>query len=155
MLKIFMECEMCGRKIDKSHKVRIDNAILNVCDSCSKFGMPVESKRSYNSLAAAGEKQYTVKMPEKRPVQVQQPYKKQKKPRREKIDYESMEIVDDYADLIKEAREKLSWTQEDLAKKILERKNVLSNIERGELMPDIKTARKLEKLLGIKLISTE
>lgn len=155
MLEIFMECEMCGRKIEKTHKVRIDNAILNVCDSCSKFGVPVDSKRSYNSLASSGERQFAVRMPEKKPVRAPQPYKTQKKPRKQTIDYENLDIVDDYAELIKDAREKLSWTQEDLAKKILERKNVLSNIERGELMPDIKTARKLEKLLGIKLISAE
>jgi putative transcription factor len=149
-----MECEMCGRKIDKSHKVRIDNAILNVCDACSKFGVPVDSARSYNALASSQNKQFAVRMPEKRPARVQ-PYKTQKKPRKKPVDYESMDIVDDYAELIKDARERLSWTQEDLAKKILERKNVLSNIERGELMPDIKIAKKLERLLGIKLITTE
>ena len=43
-------------------------------------------------------------------------------------------------------------SQDDLAKKIFERKNVLSNIERGELLPDISTARKLEKVLNIKLL---
>ena len=49
----------------------------------------------------------------------------------------------------------LAMTQDDLAKKIFERKNVLSNIERGELMPNISTAKKLEKILDVKLIERE
>ena len=65
---------------------------------------------------------------------------------------EDYDIVEDYAELIKNKREEMQMTQDDLAKKIFERKNVLSNIERGELLPDINTARKLEKVLNIKLL---
>lgn len=61
-------------------------------------------------------------------------------------------LIDGCGEAIKSARERIGWTQDDLAKKIMEKKNVLSSIERGALMPDLKTARKLEKTLGIKLI---
>ena len=70
--------------------------------------------------------------------------------RRENV--EDYDVVEDYAELIKNKREEMQMTQDDLAKKIFERKNVLSNIERGELLPDINTARKLEKVLNIKLL---
>ncbi len=63
--------------------------------------------------------------------------------------------MEDYARLIKSKREQMGMTQEELAQKILERKNVLSNIERGELLPDINTAKKLEKVLNIKLIEKD
>ena len=35
----------------------------------------------------------------------------------------------------------LSLTQDELAAKLLEKKNVISSIERGDLLPEIKTAR--------------
>ena len=63
-------------------------------------------------------------------------------------------MVPEYAQIVREARERLSWTQEDLASKLLEKKNVLSKVERGELQPDIKLARKLEKLLDIRLLES-
>ena len=74
------------------------------------------------------------------------------RPRQKEADIENLYVVEEFPRLIKEAREKMSWTQEDLAKKLMERKNVLSNIERGALVPDIKFAKKLERVLGIKLL---
>ncbi len=151
-----MECEMCGRKINKANKVRIDHAILNVCDSCAKFGTPLDPSHGYDKLKPGNSGNITVTIPEKKPARaptsVQRP---RSPPPRRKTSIEELDIVPEYADLIKGARARLSWTQEDLAKKILERKNVLSNIERGELLPDIKTARKLERALGIKLVEKQ
>lgn len=151
-----MECEMCGKKTTKTNKVRVDHAILNVCDSCAKFGEPVSPSHGYDRIRFDKPDEITVTIPEKKPAYVRtRPRPKARTPTKRRPNIDELEIVPEYADLIKEARSRLSWTQEDLAKKILERKNVLSNIERGELLPDIKTARKLEKALGIKLIETE
>lgn len=150
-----MECEMCGRKIDKPHKVRIENTILSVCDSCSKFGVPVEARKSqYLGNSGISQENIAVKIPEKK-VTYSPAAKRRPRPSARRENIEDLDIVDNYAELIRNARSSLSWTQEDLAKKLLERKNVLSNIERGELLPDIKTARKLEKILGIKLVVSE
>lgn len=151
-----MECEMCGRKTTKLNKVRVDHAILNVCDVCAKFGTPVNPNQGYDKVRFNKQDDITVTIPEKKPTYVPQARKPQRKaPPRKRTSIEDLDIVPEYAEIIKEARAKLSWTQDDLAKKILERKNVLSNIERGELLPDIKTARKLEKALGVKLIESE
>jgi putative transcription factor len=146
-----MNCEMCGEPSDKLIKVRISGAILNVCPSCARFGDPVEEKK-LNKIS----ENITIKFPEKKinVVTYKKPFKKQspaKKPvKRENV--EDYDVVEDYAELIKNKREEMNMTQEDLAKKIFERKNVLSNIERGELLPDIGTAKKLEKVLDIKLL---
>ena len=43
-------------------------------------------------------------------------------------------------------------TQEELALKLMEKKHVIANIERGDLKPDIRTARKIEKLLKVTLL---
>jgi transcriptional regulator, XRE family len=101
-------------------------------------------------------KNVIIKFPEKKinVVTYKKPFKKQapvRKPvKRENV--EDYDVVEYYAELIKNKREEMQMTQDDLAKKIFERKNVLSNIERGELLPDISTARKLEKVLNIKLL---
>jgi putative transcription factor len=144
------ECEMCGKKVQKTTKIRVDSAILNVCDACAKFGRPVENTRSYTldqHVASAN----TVVMPEK-PKYSPPPVRPKQAYRKPKDDIENLDIDPDYAIIIREAREKLSWTQEELARKLQERKNVLSSIERGELMPDVRVARKLEKLLEVKIV---
>lgn len=147
---------MCGRKTTKLNKVRVDHAILNVCDVCAKFGTPINPSHGYDKIKFDKSSEITVTIPEKKPVRTTPaPRPKSRPPQRKRQNIEDLEIVPEYADLIKQARSKLDMTQDDLAKKILERKNVLSNIERGDLLPDIKIARKLERALGIKLIETE
>ncbi len=147
---------MCGVETDKLIKIKVDGAVLNVCQSCAKFGKPVEEKK-FNKIS----ENVTIKFPEKKinVVTYKKPFKKvppkKLKNNRDNNDIENMEVVDDYAEIIKNKREQLSMTQEDLAKKILERKNVLSNIERGELMPNIETAKKLEKVLNVKLLEKD
>ncbi len=151
-----MNCEMCGAETDRLTKIKVDGAVLNVCQSCAKFGNPVEEKK-FNKIS----ENITIKFPEKKinVVTYKKPFRKvapkKSKNNRTNNDIENLELVDDYGYIIKNKREQLSMTQEDLAKKILERKNVLSNIERGELMPNIATARKLEKVLNIKLLEKE
>jgi putative transcription factor len=146
-----MNCEMCGTSSDKLIKVRISGAILNVCPNCAKFGEPVEEKK-FNNIS----ENITIKFPEKKinVVTYKKPFKKpvhtKKPPKTENV--EELDVVENYSDLIKNKREEMKMTQDDLAKKIFERKNVLSNIERGELLPDLNTARKLEKVLNIKLL---
>lgn len=142
---------MCGTSSDKLIKVRISGAILNVCPNCAKFGEPVEEKK-FNNIS----ENITIKFPEKKinVVTYKKPFKKpvhtKKPPKTENV--EELDVVENYSDLIKNKREEMKMTQDDLAKKIFERKNVLSNIERGELLPDLNTARKLEKVLNIKLL---
>lgn len=146
---------MCGRKTTKTNRVRIDHAILNVCDTCAKFGEPVNPIHGYDKVRYNKPDEITVTIPEKKPSYVRTGPRPTPKPKpKRKPNVEELDIVPEYAELIKEARSRHSMTQEDLAKKILERKHVLSNIERGELLPDIKTARKLEKALGIKLVES-
>ena len=61
-------------------------------------------------------------------------------------------IVDDYAHVIKEGREKKKLTQEELALNIKERHSLIHNIESSGLKPSLELAKKLEKYLGITLI---
>ena len=139
-----MYCEMCGKNVPKTQKVIVEGTVLMLCDSCAKFGKPVEQPKKEV-------KPVVIERPQNRPFTAYVP--KPQKPRvNRNTDQEDLFIAPEYAQIIREAREKLSWTQEDLAAKLLEKKNVLAKVERGELQPDMKLARKIEKLLDIKII---
>ncbi len=142
---------MCGNKAQKLTKMRIDGAILSVCDSCSKFGTPVTSIRATAQKKTEFHGQVTLQVREK-PVVVGKPRSQQKIRREGQRGDEELEIVPDYHSIIREAREKSAMTQEELALKLMEKKHVIANIERGDLKPDIRTARKIEKLLKVTLL---
>ncbi len=147
-----MDCEMCGKKVPHLEKVRIEGAVLNVCDSCAKLGTPAESIRTRYSSPSAHSSNEPIIIPQKKIVV---PPSRPSSRRKRRDNIEDLDVVPEYAELIKSAREKLSITQDELASKILEKKNVIASIERGDLLPEIKTARKLERLLNIKLLESE
>lgn len=125
---IFMRCEICGKKImGQPLKTKIDGSVMNVCNDCSKFGKI----------------QRQPKKPTTRPRAVNRP------PRRERPSYE---VLEDYNSIVREAREKKGWSRENLAEKIYEKVSVINRIEAGRMSPDIKLARKLEKILNVTIL---
>lgn len=141
-----MFCEMCGNEVPRTQKVRVDSAVLMLCDRCAKFGTPVDPpKKAIQSVVL--EKPAT---PVHRARPIPMPKKKVHRPAQ--VNAEDLFVIPEYAQIINQARSRLSWTQEDLANKLLEKKNVLAKIERGELTPDLRLARKIEKILDIKLL---
>jgi putative transcription factor len=64
----------------------------------------------------------------------------------------SQEIVEDYPDVIREAREKLGLSTEDLGKKISEKESILRKIETRKISPNDQLISKLEHTLKIKLL---
>lgn len=117
------QCELCGTNSELSKSI-IEGALLSVCRKCLAFGNGVE----------VGSKPVS-----KRKVNISIP------------DVEEA-IVQDYAELIKSAREKDNLTREFLAKAIGERESVLQKIEAGHNEPSLIIAQRLENFLKIKLI---
>lgn len=64
----------------------------------------------------------------------------------------SEEVVEDYSEKIRQAREKLGLSHEDLGMKINEKANVLRKIETRKLSPNNLLVSKLERTLKIKLL---
>ena len=119
-----MTCDMCG-KDTKLFKIKIENAIMSVCENCSKFG-DVFSE--------------VVKKIEIKPI-------------KKKIENEAFEIIKEgYGFTIKKAREKLGLKQEELAKQIKEKASLIHKLENELIEPNLVLAKKLEKFLRIKLI---
>jgi putative transcription factor len=136
-----MRCEVCGRKIH-SEPVRaiIEGAHLTVCVECSKHG----------KVLLPGE--------EAAPPQSPSPTKSyahipviMRKPAAAQVQI-SQEVIEDYAIQIRQAREKLGLSHEDLGKKINEKASLLRHIETGKVAPNNSLAARLEHVLKIKLM---
>ncbi len=105
-------------------KAKIEGTVVSVCDSCSKFGQAVHEAKP-------------VKMPD-RP--------KMRAP-------EEVYFVDNFPAVIRRGREELSLTRQELAGKIKEKVSVIERIEGGS-RPEKAVAEKLERVLGIRLMSS-
>lgn len=64
---------------------------------------------------------------------------------------ETLELVGDFGQRVRQAREGLGLSHEDLGRKIRERVSVIRKIESGKMVPDLVLAEKLEHALKIKL----
>jgi uncharacterized protein (TIGR00270 family) len=74
---------------------------------------------------------------------------------RENLDEPEFEIDPDYFIIVRQAREKMSLTQEALGRAINEKPSVISHVESKKLKPDPILARKLMHHLKINLFVLE
>lgn len=134
-----MRCEVCGRKIHgPPTRALIEGAKLTVCIECSKHGKIIREEE-------VDVRQRVPKKPLK-PVSFVQ-----RKPAKAKVDT-TQEIVEGYDQKIRQAREKLGLSHEELGKKINEKASVLSKLETGKMTPNNQLVTKLEHVLKIKLL---
>jgi len=143
-----MRCEVCGRKIHENpSKVIIEGAKMTVCHECAKHGTTtwsetpkprVELQKPNLSSAL-----YASSLS---PIQIK------KKIVQPKVDT-TQEIVEDYGEVIRQAREKAGLSHEELAKKINEKESLLRKIETGKVAPNDLLVSKLEHALKIKLLA--
>ena len=133
-----MICELCGRDVPRLHRVIIEGVVLNVCDECAKFGKEIKGNDVPKDVKY---------LP---PEIVRERIERKRRSTDRALEEEEI-LVEDYPERIRSAREKMGLTQEELAKMILEKRTVISKLERGEMRPDEKLTKKLEKALHIKL----
>ncbi len=121
---------MCGTETERLFKTNIEGSELNVCGGCSGYGKVISEIK--------------IKAPK---------LKKAEKEKKQDSEKELVFIiVSDYAEMIRKGREAFGLKQEDFAKKINEKQALIHKIETGHFKPNIDLARKLEKILKIKLI---
>ena len=127
---IRINCDLCGKVNESLNRTLIENVELNVCSACSKFGKVLE--------------------PIKRPSAKEQHKQliRLHDEKEEKIEL----LVEDFAEIIKKRRESIGLTQKDFAKKINEKESTVHNIETGAMEPQLSLARKLERILGVRLV---
>ncbi len=138
-----MRCEVCGHKIHTDPITAIiEGARLTVCVECSKHGKIV-AQDDYPTKARP--------LPASKPTP-HAPIFVQKKSEVPKVQI-TQEIIEDYSTKIRQAREKLGLTHEDLGKKINEKSSVIGKLETGKMEPNNILATKLEHALKIKLLT--
>lgn len=137
-----MRCEICGKKIQGTPKhILVEGAELVACKICAKFG----SETPTTSIPSGISTKRMLKIP-KKTVQ-----KRTKYISKTIMFEEDYELIENFGEKVKKAREKLGWKQEDLAREIKEKESIISKIETMEITPPPNIIRKLEKVLNIKL----
>jgi len=106
-----------------------------VCQDCAKLGVTSWEEQPPRHMKR------TAKLPLKIPGKTPPP-----------TISENLELVEDCASRVRQEREKLGLSQEDLGKRIGEKVSVLQKIESGKMTPDIRLAQKLEHALKVKLL---
>jgi putative transcription factor len=130
-----MECEICGIEIIGSpRKVVVEGTELEVCAKCARYGKTPDGWA-----------------PSSRKVSPVAPTPIIKKPKRSFFKDMDEDIISDYSQVIREAREAKGLTIEELGLNIKEKSSLIRKIERSEIMPEDSMRKKLEYALGIKL----
>jgi len=128
-----MECELCGRE-SECRPATIEGVRMMLCPGCMRHGKEV-SKSPESSYRVNKPILERIRRPKEKDV-----YTKMEK-----------ELVSDWNNQIKKAREKKGLSREELGFKIGERTVTISKVENGDLRPSDKIIKKLEKELGITL----
>ncbi len=136
-------CEMCGRPTPRREMkvIFVENVKLTVCSSCYTRVVRSDVAREIKEATATKEGPKPARASSK------------PEPRsRERELLEEYEVVPDYAERVRQARERLGLTQKALADLVKESENTIKRIESGRLVPTIPLARKLEEVLSVKLL---
>lgn len=132
------ECPICGGKIwGRGQKVLIEGAKITVCQSCAQYGVKIKN------FPRATDK-------------VKQNYAKPKSAAKKKVYSreidDGLEIVADYVNRIRKARNSRGLNQDQFAQKLNEKPSLLRRIEAGKVIPTIKLAKKIEQVYEITLV---
>jgi len=119
-----MNCDMCGSE-GKLFKAIVEDAELNICHECSKFGRVIGVVKQDTKIDS---RKLTESQTELMVI-----------------------VVRDFGEKIRNKREDLGLKQEELAKKLNEKESLMQKIESGKFEPSIGLAKKIGSFLKIKL----
>jgi len=141
-----MLCEMCGKEVPITSRIRLEHSVLSVCPDCAKFGTPIDpppplpsavpTAARFRPGVVAGRPTGPGRRLEERDLYTE---------------IGEMELAPDWNKRIRVAREALNWTPEELGKKLNEKKSVVLKIESGNFRPADALVRKIEHLLKVRL----
>jgi len=149
-----VQCEMCGTETGSPKTVKIEGAELEVCDDCADFGTEVRTEETSSTST-----KYSTSSSSSGSSSSSSSSSSTSGSsgggggggsRRDMFD-EMDEVVQDYDDRIRDARESEGLTQEELADQLNEKSSLIRKLERGDVLPSDTVQRKLEKALGISL----
>lgn len=144
-----MQCEMCGKETEDLSVALIEGSELEVCSDCESFGEVLHEEgddagSSTGSSSAGGTSRASTSTSSggggggggggrRDPFE------------------EMGALASDYPERVREARENMDLTQEDLADRLNEKQSLIRKIERGDMRPDEEVRGKLESTLEVSL----
>ena len=132
-----MICEMCG-KDGVTRAAYVEGTKLNVCQNCARFA---------DDKGMGG----TAQAPTAAVIEERLQRRERRMQSKDVYANSSVELVDDYGGVIRNARMKKGMDQEEFAASINEKKGIVAKLETNDLIPDEKLTKKIEKALNIKL----
>jgi len=144
-----VQCEMCGAETPSPKTVKVEGAELQVCDECADFGTEVRDQSTSSSstkysTSSSGSS-------DSGGSSSSSGGSSGGSTRRRDMFDEMDEIVTDYDQRIREAREDAGLSQKELAKAISEKASLIRKLEGGNVLPSDTVQKKLESELGISL----
>ena len=125
------DCEICGKKTPTLYIIDVEGAEMATCQDCSA------GKSVMDTIEPASAE-----------------VKKHGGQNAARAEETQEELVEDFGEAIRKARETLGIPLITLAEMINEKESMLKRVEQGRLQPTDALTRKLEKQLGIKLTVT-
>ena len=107
------------------YRAVVEDSQMTICNACSKYGHVTGKVR-----------------------QVVEVKKKPKQAKEESVEV----VVSNFGELLRKKREQDGMSQKEFARKIAEKESILHKMETGSLVPTMETARKLERMLSLKLV---
>ncbi|MEF8840696.1 MAG: multiprotein bridging factor aMBF1 [Haloarculaceae archaeon] len=145
-----VQCEMCGTETGAPATVKIEGAELQVCADCAEFGTEVreESNSSGSTKYSTSSSSGSGSSGSSRTGSSGSGGSSSR--RRDMFDRMD-ELVQDYDQRIRGARESRGLSQEELANQLNEKASLIRKLERGDVVPSDGVQRKLERALDITL----
>ncbi len=153
-------CDICGNIIRGEPIIaKIEGATLILCEECGRKYL-TSSKQTLKSIKVQQEiRRERLQQMQLMSVRVQEGIRgttyrivTKRQDTKIRVRPEKFEVVENYAELVRQAREKMGLRREDLARIVGVKESIIRRIEEGQLMPDVELARKLEQVLHIKLL---
>ncbi len=152
-------CELCGRIMKgRGRYVQIEGAEMLVCPQCAARFSKSEPQRASKSYHQHPHQASWIPgtsrdaSPRHSRSPLRPPPGPSRPPQRKAATLDDMILIEDYAAVIRMARQKARISQEELAQRVGERISTLQAIEAGRLKPTGKTIRGLERELKISLL---
>jgi putative transcription factor len=146
-----MLCEMCGKEVASTSRVRLERTVLALCPECARFGTPIDPPPSPVGEVVPGPGPARGRASPV--VTATRPAGRTRRLEERDLYQEigELELAADWGHKVRVAREALAWTPEELGKRLNEKKSVVLKIESGTLHPPDELVRKLEHLLKVRL----
>jgi len=145
-----VQCEMCGASVSSPKTVKIEGAELDVCSDCADFGTEIKTQQSSSSSTKYSTGSSSSGSDGSSGSSGTGGSGGSSRSRSDMFD-DMDEIVTDYDERIRSAREERDLSQSDLANELNEKASLIRKLERGDTLPSDDIKSKLESFLELSL----